>query len=285
MRVAILGLGAMGAGMAANINQAGLLTAAWNRSPARAEAFFAGSGFSCAVSAEQAVAEADVVLSCVSADQDVLALIQRCAPALKPSGLWIDCSTVAVETAKSAATELAALGFDFLDAPVSGGKEGAEKGSLVVMAGGAEQAFKRAQPVFAAIASHAQLMGPVGAGQATKAVNQIMAAGINQAVTEAVAFADCQALDIKKVVDVVSRGAAGNWFLQHRGLSMAEGQYAPGFRVALHHKDLKISLQMAADCGAPSALIEKTLSDYEALMAAGYGDEDISALYRRKRQS
>jgi 3-hydroxyisobutyrate dehydrogenase len=127
-------------------------------------------------------------------------------------------------------------------------------------------------------------MGPTGAGQNTKAVNQIMAAGINQAVTEALAFGQAQGLPMDKVIDVIAGGAAGNWFLQHRGPTMTRGTFAPGFKLALHHKDLKICQIMARQIGASSTLIDMTLADYEQLMAAGFGDEDISALYRLKKK-
>ena len=120
-------------------------------------------------------------------------------------------------------------------------------------------------------------MGPIGAGQATKAVNQVVAAGINQAVSEGLAFARALELPLHKVIDIVGSGAAGNWFLSHRGPSMAKGAYAPGFRVALHHKDLAICKQMAAELGTALPLVEMTLFHYRRLMEAGFGDEDISA--------
>jgi len=126
-------------------------------------------------------------------------------------------------------------------------------------------------------------MGPIGAGQATKAVNQVMAAGINQAVTAALAFGQAQGLPMAQVVNVVSGGAAGNWFLAHRGKTMLEGIYEPGFKLALHHKDLQICQAMAERQGLSIDFLDQTLTDYQQLMAEGYGDEDISALYRLKR--
>lgn len=281
-KVAVLGLGAMGAGMAANLRQAGLLHSAWNRGDDRAQAFSQRLNFACASSAVEAVSAADVVISCVSADADVLALVDDCAAALRAGSLWIDCSTIAADTARKLAAYLASIGVGFLDAPVSGGKEGAENGQLSIMVGGEEQAFERAEPVFAVLGARWQLMGQSGAGQATKAVNQMMAAGINQAVTEAMSFAQKQGLPIDKVVDVVGNGAAGNWFVNHRGESMVANHFKPGFRVALHHKDLLICQAMAKACEAPTAVIEQTLTDYQRLMDAGYGAEDISALFRLK---
>jgi 3-hydroxyisobutyrate dehydrogenase len=131
--------------------------------------------------------------------------------------------------------------------------------------------------------AHIIHMGATGSGQATKAVNQIMCAGINQAVTEALAFAQTQELAMDKVIDVISGGASGNWFLQHRGSTMTQGIFAPGFKLALHHKDLKICQAMAAQTGVSIPLTDMTVTGYEQLMASGYGDEDISALYRLKK--
>lgn len=282
-KVTVLGLGAMGAGMAANLQKAGMLHSAWNRGPSRAIRFMEATGIDCAEAPEVAVNGADVVISCVSADRDVEELVQQASSALRAGAIWVDCSTIAADTARGIAAQLAESGVIFLDAPVSGGKEGAENGALSIMCGGEEEAFAALAPVFDVIGARWQLMGPVGAGQATKAVNQIMAAGINQAVTEAMAFAKAQGLPIEKVVDLVGSGAAGNWFVNHRGQSMTEGRFAPGFRVQLHHKDLKICDAMAKEAGAPRAVIAQTLADYETLMGQGYRDEDISALFRLKR--
>lgn len=282
-KITVLGLGAMGAGMAANLQQQGLLHSVWNRGELRAQQFAEANGIEPVKTVRRAVRGADIVLSCVSADDDLLELVADVAPVLPTGTLWIDCSTVAVATARQAHQYLATHDVGFIDAPVSGGQEGAKNGSLAIMAGGDALLFDVALPVFQAIGSRWLLMGPVGSGQATKAVNQIMAAGINQAVTEAMAFAESQGLPIAEVVDVVGSGAAGNWFVNHRGLSMTESNFQPGFKLALHHKDLKICQEMAIESGAPTAVIEQVLNDYERLLAEGYGEEDISALYRLKQ--
>jgi truncated hemoglobin YjbI len=138
-------------------------------------------------------------------------------------------------------------------------------------------------PALQAMGSRILHLGPVGAGQATKAVNQILCAGINQAVTEALGFGAAQGLDLDKVIEVVASGAAGNWFLDRRGPTMIRDRFDPGFRLALHHKDLGICLAMARDLGHPLPLAERTWQDYALLMEQGHGDEDISALYRLKR--
>ena len=154
---------------------------------------------------------------------------------------------------------------------------------MVMMVGGDAAVLSSCMPILESISRKVVHMGPVGSGQATKAVNQIMCAGINQAVTEALAFGQHQGLDMDKVVDVVSSGAAGNWFVEHRGRSMTRGVFDPGFRVALHHKDLKICQAMLAADDVQLPMVEMTLVHYERLMADGHGDEDISALYRVKR--
>ncbi|MFA6162336.1 MAG: NAD(P)-dependent oxidoreductase [Methylobacter sp.] len=282
MKAGMIGLGAMGEGMARNVAKAGFLTGVYNRTAARAQSLAEELNVKAFDQAEDLAANVDIVLMCVSADQDVLAMVERLARAIKPGTVVVDMSTVSSETAKNAAAMLAEKQATFLDAPVSGGVEGAKNGTLAMMVGGDLDALEKARPVLEAMTSRIMHMGATGSGQATKAVNQIMAAGINQAVTEALAFAQAQNLPMDKVIDVISGGAAGNWFLQHRGPTMAQGSFAPGFKLALHHKDLKICQSMAKQTGATTTLIDMTIIDYERLMAEGYGDEDISALYRSK---
>jgi len=273
-------LGAMGLGMARNLAKAGYLTAVYNRTAAKT------SEFNVAVFdlPEALATEVDIVLICVSADQDVLDIVEAIALTIKPGSIVVDMSTVSSETAKKAAACLAEKQVDFLDAPVSGGVEGAKSGTLAMMVGGDADVLEKARPVLDAMAGRIIHMGATGSGQATKAVNQIMCAGINQAVTEALAFGKAQGLAMDKVIDVISGGASGNWFLQHRGLTMTQGTFTPGFKLALHHKDLKICQTIAAQTGVSIPLADMTVTDYEELMAEGYGDEDISALYRMKKQ-
>lgn len=285
LRAGLIGLGAMGQGMARNLAKAGLLAGVYNRSDDKAQAL----AFELAVetfATPQVLAEqVDVVLICVSADRDVLEMVAAIAETVHPGSVVVDMSTVSSETAIKAAAILADKQAVFLDAPVSGGVEGANKGTLAMMVGGEATVLERVKPVLQAMTARIEHLGPTGSGQACKAVNQIMCAGINQAVTEALAFADAQGLNLEQVVDVVSGGAAGNWFLQHRGKTMTQGIFKPGFKLALHHKDLNICLQMAEQVGIASPLTEATLNDYAQLMAQGHGDEDISALYRLKRKA
>lgn len=283
MKVGLIGLGAMGIGMAHNLAKAGLLSAIYNRTENKAKQLSTQLNIPFYQSPQHLAEHTDIVLICISADQDVLDIIEAISPSLQQNAVVVDMSTVSNETAIEAAAILAKNQIDFLDAPVSGGVEGSNKGTLSMMVGGNKVALEKVRPVLEAISSRIIHMGPMGSGQSTKAVNQIMAAGINQAVTEALAFAQAQGLDMEKAIDVVSGGAAGNWFLQHRGKSMTNDRFEPGFKLALHHKDLKICQKMAKKSATEISLVDKTIGDYEILMAQGFGDEDISALYRLKR--
>ena len=274
----MIGLGAMGLGMARNLAKAGFLRGVYNRTTAKTLEF--------KVAAydlpEALAAEVDIVLICVSADQDVIGLVEAIAKTIKPGSIVVDLSTVSSYTAQKAAAILLKKEVNFLDAPVSGGVEGAKNGTLAMMVGGKVKALEKARPALEAIAKRIIHIGDTGSGQATKAANQIMCAGINQAVTKALAFAQSQGLEIEKVIDVISGGAAGNWFLEHRGYTMTQDIFAPGFKLALHHKDLKICQTMAAQSDIAIPLSDMTVINYEQLMNDGYGDEDISALYRLK---
>ena len=283
MKAAVIGLGAMGAGMAANLHRAGLLACAWNRTRSRAEAAAAPLGYTLADTLEQAAGSAELVITSVSADRDLLDVAAALKPALRRGTVVLDTSTVSADTARRVAADLAESGVDFLDGPVSGGKEGAEKGTMVMMVGGDPAVLDRVRPLLDVITAKVTHMGPVGAGQATKAVNQIMVAGINQAVGEALAFGAAEGLDLDKVIELLGGGAAGNWFLAHRGPTMVRDTFEPGFRLALHHKDLKICQAMAAAHGVQLPCVEMTLVHYQRLMETGHGDEDISALYRVKK--
>lgn len=284
LRVGLIGLGAMGQGMARNLAKAGFLAAIYNRSRDKAEALATELSVAACSSPQSLAEQVDVLLICVSADADVLEMVEAAAQTIRPGAVVVDMSTVSSATACRAAAILRRQQANFLDAPVSGGVEGANNGTLAMMVGGDAAVLERVRPVLAAMTARIEHLGATGAGQACKAVNQIMCAGINQAVTEALAFAEAQGLDLHKVVDVVAGGAAGNWFLQHRGKTMTQDIFKPGFKLALHHKDLAICLQMAEQAAVTCSLTEATLRDYAELMRQGYGDEDISALYRLKRK-
>jgi 3-hydroxyisobutyrate dehydrogenase len=284
MRVGFVGLGAMGVGMARNLHRAGQLAAVWNRTPSKSEALAAELGVSAAAGLSQLAAGVDAVVSCVSADADLLEVTRSLAPGFKSGALMIDCSTVGAETAREAAGILAPAGVDFLDCPVSGGVEGARDGTLAIMAGGTDEAFTRAMPVLSALGRTVTLFGPVGSGQAAKATNQIMCAGIIEAVAEAMAFARAEGLPLDKLIDTLSKGAGSSWYFVHRAPNMARGAYPAGFRVRLHAKDLTICRDMAARFGVHLPVVERMLGEYAELMARGYGDEDISATFRLKEE-
>lgn len=282
MRTGFLGLGGMGAPMARNLARAGLLNAVWNRTPDQAATLAEELGVHCAASPAQLAEHAELILTCVSADADVLAVIDQLLPALTEQHIVVDHSTISADTARQAALRVATRGATFLDAPVSGGVEGARNAQLVIMVGGDSATVERARPALEAMSKKIAHLGPVGNGQATKAVNQIMCAGIAEAVTEALAFGATQGLNLDQVIDVVSGGAAGNWFLEKRGPTMVRDLYPAGFKLAHHHKDLNICLAMAERAGFAAPVTTITRDHYAQLMKQGHGDEDISALYRIK---
>ena len=268
--------------MALNLHKAGLLAAVYNRSPEKAATLARETGCKAAKTVTELAAVCDAVVLCVSADADVLQMVGALAGSLKRGALVLDCSTVSADTARRASVQLAQHGIDFLDCPVSGGTEGAKHGTLAMMCGGTEAAFARAQPVLDALGKRLALMGAVGAGQATKAVNQIVVAGVAQAVSEALAFAEAQGLPLDKVIEVVGSGAAQSWFLTNRGPNMMRMSFPLGFKVALHDKDLDIVQQMAGADGVQLPVVEMTRIHYRRLMEDGHGDEDISSLFRLK---
>jgi 3-hydroxyisobutyrate dehydrogenase len=284
MKTGVIGLGAMGGPMARNLHRAGLLHAAWNRTPERAAARASEVTALPLVTQAPALArECEVILISVADDDALSQVIERVQRHLGAGKVVVDTSTVSAETARAVAAQVAAVGSAFLDAPVSGGVEGACNASLAMMVGGDAQAFARVRLVLSVIASQITYMGPVGSGQETKAVHQVMVAGINQAVAESLAFAQALGLPMARVLEVVSAGAAANSFLSNRGVRMVRQQYPAGFRVALHHKDLHICKQIAAAFDVQLPTIEMTLIHYKRLLNAGLGDEDISALYRLKK--
>lgn len=284
MKTGVIGLGAMGAAMALNLHKAGHLHRIWNRTQSKAEQLAVQTGVTVANSIGELAAACELILICVSRDNDVLEVIDRIATGIRPGSIVIDCSTVSSQTANKAATIIRNKGCDFLDCPVTGGVEGAKNAALSLMVGGDKAVLDRTRNTLAAIGKRVIYIGPTGSGQACKAVNQIICAGINQAVTEGLAFGEQMQLDMASVLEAIGSGAAGNWFMDHRGKSMLAGRFPAGFKVNLHHKDLQICMAMAgqnSDTSLP--LTAMTVADYARLMAGGYGDEDISALYRLKK--
>jgi 3-hydroxyisobutyrate dehydrogenase len=270
--------------MARNLRRSGLLSTVWNRTAAKAHALAAELGCEVPQSPQAMAAHADVLVLCVSADADVLELVAAVGDRLHPGALVIDCSTVSAETARTAHARLAAAGVAFLDCPVSGGVEGARDGTLAIMAGGDASSFERARPILAALGRTITYFGPSGSGAAAKATNQIMCAGIIQAVAEAMAFARAHELPLEQLVETLGKGAGSSWYFVHRAPNMIRGSFPAGFRVRLHAKDLAICRDMAARLGATLPVVERMLGEYAELVARGYGDEDISADFRLKSE-
>jgi 3-hydroxyisobutyrate dehydrogenase len=269
--------------MARNLHKAGLLTAVWNRSPDKSAALAAELEVASPASLEEFAQLVDVAVVCVSADADVRSVVERLATGLARGALVVDCSTVSADTARWAATFLAARGVRFVDAPVSGGVEGARNGTLAIMCGGEPAAFEAARPVLAAMGKTIEHFGASGAGQATKATNQIMCAGIIRACAEAMAFAGAHGLPLDRVVSTLGAGAGSSWYFVHRAPNMIREAYPAGFRVKLHAKDLGICRDMAAKFGVSLPVVDAMLAEYAELIRLGYGDEDISATHRLKQ--
>ncbi len=281
-RVGFIGLGAMGAHLAGHLHAAGLLLVVANRTQAKADALAQVLGIRAAQGFGD-FADCDVVVLCVSKDEDVLQCCAELTRVLPRGAVVIDHSTVAQNTAQKAAALLKESVIAFLDAPVSGGVEGAKNGKLSVMVGGDAEVLSRVQAVLSTYALRVTHMGPTGAGQATKAVNQVLVAGIAQAVCEGLAFGEALGLNAESLVPTLAAGAAGNWFLDKRGATMLAESYTPGFKSALLLKDLHIVQDMAKQLGKQYSVVEQSLADYQQLVDAGFGEEDTSALIRLKR--
>ena len=273
----------MGAPMAKNLHKAGLLAAVWNRSADKSKALAAELGCAAPTTLEAFATGLDAAVTCVSADADVRAVIEAMAPGLARGALVIDCSTVSADTARWAEKFLAERGVRFLDAPVSGGTEGAKNAALAIMCGGEPAAYEASREILGAMGKTIEHFGPAGSGQATKATNQIMCAGIIRACAEAMAFAGAHQLPLERVVSTLGAGAGSSWYFVHRAPNMVRGSYPAGFRIRLHAKDLGICRDMAARFGVALPVVDSMLAEYAELIAQGYGDEDISATHRLKQ--
>jgi len=283
IRAGFIGLGNMGLHMAGHLKRVGLLVGVGNRSMEKAQTFATGHDVR-ARTPDELAQMCNVIALCVSADADVLDVTTQIAANAQPGTIVIDHSTVSSETAKQAHALMRKAGGDFLDAPVSGGVEGAKNGKLSIMVGGDAGTLTRAKPVLEAYGARIGHMGPVGAGQNTKAVNQVLVAGIAQAVCEGLALGEALKLDPAVLLPTLLSGAAGCWFMEKRGATMLRNEFMGGFKLSLLHKDLKIVRELAQAAGTDHSIVDKSLHDYAELMAQGHGDEEISALIRRKRE-
>jgi 3-hydroxyisobutyrate dehydrogenase len=284
--VGFCGLGTMGAAMAANVAAAGYPLTVWNRTPGRGGAAVAAGAVE-AVGPAAVAAASEIVVICVSDTPDVEAVLfddGGLADGLRRGSLVIDCSTIAPRATRTFAARLAEVGVSFVDAPVSGGPEGAQGGTLTIMAGGSEADVARARPVLEAMGSSISRMGPVGAGQATKAVNQVIISGVYLGVAEGLVLAMKSGLDATQVAEVLAGGAAGSWVLQNRARRMIDDEYPLGFRIALHLKDLGIALDEAREVGAALPIAAMAAQIEADLVARGHGDDDNSALARAVRE-
>ena len=250
----------------------------------RAEA----AGLATTTDIHSAVQDADFVISMLPSGRDVLAVFgERAGEGTLPfreGCVVIDSSTIDVNSCASFHRSMGLRNLLALDAPVSGGVEGAKNGKLSEMVGGDAKTLERAKPVLEAYAARISHMGDVGAGQNTKSVNQVLVAGIAQATCEGLALGEALGLDPERLLPTLMAGAANSWFLEKRGATMLKNQFSVGFKLALLHKDLGIVDALAKAAGTDRSIIEKSLSDYAELMKQGHGDDDISALIRLKRR-
>ena len=286
MRVGFVGLGTMGGAMAANVARAGFEVSAWNRTPGRATEL-GELGVRLADSPAAVAAASEIVVTIVSDTPDVEAVLFGDAGVASGAGrgsLVVDMSTISPSATRDFAARLAAQGVAMVDAPVSGGSEGAKKGTLSIFVGGDVAEVERARPVLVTMGTTITHVGPIGAGQAVKAVNQVILAGAYLGVAEGIVLAIKAGLDVEQVVTALSGGAAQSWVLTNRSGRMLENDYPLGFKVALHRKDLGIALQLARETGAAlpiSALCEQLEA---GLIGKGHGDDDVSAVARAIRE-
>ncbi|MFA1624744.1 NAD(P)-dependent oxidoreductase [Rhizobium mongolense] len=284
-KVAFIGLGVMGFPMAGHLKtKGGHDVTVYNRTASKAADWAAKFGGKSAATPAEAAADADWVFTCVGNDDDLRSVTTGKGGVLegmKKGAVLIDNTTASAEVARELYEAAKAKGSDFIDAPVSGGQAGAENGVLTVMCGGDEAVFEKARPVIDAYARMVGLMGPAGSGQLTKMINQICIAGIVQGLAEGIHFGKRAGLDIEKVIDVISKGAAGSWQMENRHKTMSQGKYDFGFAVDWMRKDLAIVLTEARANGAKlplTALVDQFYGDVQAI---GGNRWDTSSLLAR----
>ncbi len=281
-RVGFIGLGIMGRGMARNILKAGFPLRVWNRTASRMDELVV-EGAGPASSPGDLAFHSDIIITCVSDTPDVEQVLLGEGGVIhgaRPGSLVIDMSTISPQATQRIAAQLAERHIHMLDAPVSGGSEGAARGTLSIMVGGDVTQFERALPVFQAMGTTITHLGPIGAGQTTKLVNQILVVGHALAMSEALLFAQAGGVDLRKALEAVSGGAAGSWMLSNRGPQILARDWRPGFTIDLQQKDLRLVLQEADRLGVPlpgTALIHQL---YRTLQARGLGHEGNHALIK-----
>jgi 3-hydroxyisobutyrate dehydrogenase len=281
-KIGFIGLGIMGRGMAANLLKAGFDVCVWNRTASRMDAL-AEQGATKGSSPADVAAQCDIIVTCVSDTPDVEKVIlgeDGVIFGAKAGALVVDCSTISPKTTQEIAAKLAEQKVHMLDAPISGGSEGAAKGTLSIMVGGDAEQFARAVPVFQAMGKTITHIGPVGSGQIVKLVNQVLVVGNCLAMCEALLLAQAGGVDLQKTYEAISQGAAGSWMFTNRGPQIMKRDWRPGFTVALQQKDLRLVLDAADELGVPLAGTSLIFNLYRTLEAQGLQEEGNHALVK-----
>ena len=287
-KVAFIGLGVMGYPMAGHLQNAGHQVTVYNRNAAKAQRWQQQYGGSTAATPAAAATDAEFVFTCVGNDDDLRAVTlgdDGILQTLPADAVLVDHTTASAEVARELAAACAQRGAHFVDAPVSGGQQGAENGQLTIMCGGEPDAFDRAREVMDCYARAITLMGPAGSGQLTKMVNQICVAGVLQGLAEGMSFAEHAGLDLHKVIAAISQGAAGSWQMSNRHATMIAGEYEHGFAVDWMRKDLDICLREAQRNGTDLSITRQINQFYREVQAMGGGRWDTSSLYKRLQDS
>jgi 3-hydroxyisobutyrate dehydrogenase len=281
-RVGFVGLGIMGQGMARNLLKAGFAVRVWNRTASKAEPLVA-EGAEAGSSPADVAAHCDIVVTCVSDTPDVEAVMlgdEGIIHGAKSGALVIDCSTISPQATREIAAKLAEKGIHMIDAPVSGGSEGAAKGTLTIMVGGAEADFQRALPVLQAMGKTITHIGEIGSGQVVKLVNQVLVVGNCLAMCEALLLAQAGGVDLQKTFNAISQGAAGSWMFTNRAPQIMRRDWRPGFTIALQQKDLRLVLDAADELGVPLPGTSLIFQLYRTLEARGIELEGNHALIK-----
>jgi len=278
---AFLGLGVMGYPMAGHLVAAGHNVTVWNRTSQKARQWAETYDGSAAGTIAEAVSGADFVLMCVGDDPDVYAVTEKAIPAMKPGAVLVDHTTASAECARKCNDRATTKGVGFVDAPISGGEVGAQTGKLTIMCGGAQSHYEAAEPIMAAYAKASRLMGPSGAGQMTKMINQICIAGTLQGLAEGVHFAQKAGLEMASVLEAIGKGAAQSWQMDNRAVTMDKDQYEFGFAVDWMRKDLGIAIRTAEQIGADLTLTKMVDGYYMEVQELGGSRWDTSSLLKR----
>lgn len=284
MKVSFLGLGVMGYPMAGHLAKAGHDVTVYNRTAAKAEKWVTEFGGKAAATPKEAAVGQEIVFACVGNDDDLRSITLNedgAFAGMSEGALFVDHTTASAEVARELSGAAKALNLGFMDAPVSGGQQGAENGALTVMIGGSQTDFDRAAPVIDVFARACTLMGGVGAGQLTKMVNQICIAGLVQALSEGLSFARAAGLDAHKVVEVISKGAAQSWQMENRYKTMLADEFEHGFAVDWMRKDLSICLTEARKNGSALPITAAVDQLYSEVQSMGGGRWDTSSLFAR----